>query len=304
MKKHIILYSFIVLIFTACNHTEKKEETEHFFQNYLADIPVIQLPRTYIVNQEKEDAFARPIDSVIAKRLNLEMSENLHEYGWEITGKIDGKTWTGLVYNLIYSNDYEKHFTTFDTLGNKIDDLILMSNDIQFFSPMKEGFYQSMIDVNFRVSVENGFKLFQDEEHTKVVSNKHYYATYQITPEGKFDVIFKTEKDLLNDVSENDITNQNALFIWKNDVTGNEIHLELTPKNKDKNWFLETATTGEQAVDLVGTDGTYFTMKTFDEQTVGNAEFSSVYDTLAIKVPRRIIFTDLKKQKFDYVLKH
>ena len=288
--------------FLACNRTEKKEDASRFFNNYIEDIPFIKLPQTYVVNQENDSAFARPIDSVIAKNLDLEMSENMHEYGWEILGKIDGKTWIGLVYNLTYTNDYEKHFSTFDTAGNKVDDLILMSNDVQYFSPVKEGVYQSTIDANFRVNVENGFKLFQDEEHAKVVSNKHYYTTYQITPEGKFDVIFKAEKDLLNDVSEDDISTKNTKLTWKNEVTGNEIHLEITAKNKDKNWFFQTTATGEEGVDFVGTDGTYFTVKTFDEQTIGNAEFTSLYDTLETKIPRRITFTNPKKQKFDFVL--
>ncbi|HUM50568.1 MAG TPA: hypothetical protein PK431_02095 [Chitinophagales bacterium] len=302
MKKYILLYSLIMFTFLACNRTEKKEDASRFFNNYIEDIPFIKLPQTYVVNQENDSAFARPIDSVIAKNLDLEMSENMHEYGWEILGKIDGKTWIGLVYNLTYTNDYEKHFSTFDTAGNKVDDLILMSNDVQYFSPVKEGVYQSTIDANFRVNVENGFKLFQDEEHAKVVSNKHYYTTYQITPEGKFDVIFKAEKDLLNDVSEDDISTKNTKLTWKNEVTGNEIHLEITAKNKDKNWFFQTTATGEEGVDFVGTDGTYFTVKTFDEQTIGNAEFTSLYDTLETKIPRRITFTNPKKQKFDFVL--
>lgn len=302
MKKSILYILSAIYLFSSCNHTENKEDSTRFFTNYLVEIPSLKLPLTYVVNKEDDSAFARPIDSVTAMSLNLEMSENLHEYGWEILGKIDGKSWIGLVYNLTYSNDYEKHFTTFDTLGNKIDDLILLSNDVQFFSPVKEGFYQSTIDADFRVSVENGFKLFQDEEHAKLVSNKHYYYTYQITPEGKFDVIFKTEKDLTYDVSEDDPTLKNNKLAWKNDITGNEIHLEITAKNKDKNWFFQTAATGEEGVDFAGADGTYFTVKTFDEQTIGNAEFTSMYDTLETKIPRRIIFTNPKKQKFDYIL--
>lgn len=302
MPKSIFCFIAAILLISSCHHDEKKQTNARFFNNYLEAIPFINLPQTFVVNQEDDSAFARPIDSVIAKNLDLEMSENMHEYGWEILGKIDGKTWIGLVYNLTYTNDYEKHFSTFDTAGNKIDDLLLMSNDVQFFSPVKEGFYQSTIDVNFRVNVENGFKLFQDEEHAKMVSNKHYYYTYQITPAGKFDLIFKTEKDLLNDVADNDNAAQNSLFIWKNDNTGNEIHLELTAKNKDKNWYFKPATTDETGIDLINYEPANYTIKTFDEQTLGNAEFFSEYDTLTIKIPRRIIFTDTKKQKFDFVL--
>ena len=91
MKKYILLSSLIVLSFVACNHTENKEVSARFFMNYLAEIPVLKLPLTYVVNKEDDSAFARPIDSVTAMSLNLEMSENLHEYGWEILGKIDGK---------------------------------------------------------------------------------------------------------------------------------------------------------------------------------------------------------------------
>lgn len=88
MLKTVFYYTAAILFFTACHHTENKEDTARFFQNYIADIPEIKLPQTYIVNQEKDDAFARPLDSVIAKRLDLEMSENLHEYGWEISVRL------------------------------------------------------------------------------------------------------------------------------------------------------------------------------------------------------------------------
>jgi hypothetical protein len=301
MKKNKLILLLIIPLLFACKNNTNKNKESSFFKTFIQDIPNIKLPVTYVVNQENDSSIYKEIDSNKAKQLQLEISENQNAYGWEIIGKIEKTKSIGIIYNLTYGNNYEKHITVFDTIGNKIDDLILMTNDVQYFSAVKEGFYQSNITTDYKINIENGFKLFTDEEHQNLVSNKRYYYTYQLTNEGNFDLIYKTEKNLLTD-SYTKKEHQPYLFIWKDEIVGNEIHLEISAIHKEKKWYIKKNEVEEFGIDLQEIKTYKYEIRNFEDVNLGTMDFIRLKDTLEIEIPEKIIFTENNKVPTQYNL--